>query len=288
MELSLYWETPLEQWISASYEKRGILSQSDLDIDLIAESFGIDIVYHKGRTAADNKLGVVFLHNSHNSEDLANMRKSFFHELCHILRHVGDQRRMPDLFRQAQESEAERFSLYAAIPFFMLTKLQLPARRSEAISKISKEFRVSSEFAKQRLDQIQERISGEEFLATFTEVSATKEDVEDDNEGNLLQRISAFYDYNDYSRPHTLVIEQRDGFNWEKPLHIEVERNYKSCDLPSYMSRESASVLSGDLSVFPDRKGYVTINLSRVAWRHGTTASRLYLPMEAIDDAINF
>lgn len=54
------------------------------------------------------------------------------------------------------------------------------------------------------------------------------------------------------------------------------------------MSHDSATILSGDLSILKDRKGFVAINLSRVAWRHGKLSTRLYLTMEAIDDALNF
>ncbi|WP_052088318.1 ImmA/IrrE family metallo-endopeptidase [Paenibacillus wynnii] len=290
MNFSQYFKTPLEQMIEEQYRANGILLPADLTIEKIATIFGVDVVYYDHGPFSDNEDYVIFLNR--NEEEIS-QRMIFFHELCHVVRHSGDQRWMPDMFREAQENEADRFTLYASIPFFMLENFRLPARLSEAISRAAHTFRTHPELTQQRLDQIRERIAGARFLAGFTNIddslveqSATQE--EDDNGSLLPQRIRAFYDYNDFSRPHTLVIEQREGFNWDKPLHIEVDRNYRSCDLPSYMSKESAPVLSGDLSVCPNRNGCVTINLSRVAWRHGKSVSRLYLPMEAIDDALNF
>ncbi|MRN56788.1 ImmA/IrrE family metallo-endopeptidase [Paenibacillus monticola] len=285
MNFSQYFKTPLEQMIEDQYRANGLLLPADLTIEKIAAIFEVDVVYYDQGPFSDNEDRVIFLNRYENE---ITQRTIFFHELCHVVRHSGDQRWMPDMFREAQENDAERFSHYASIPSFMLQKFKLPALRSEAISRIAHTFRTQPEFAQQRLDHIQERIADEEFLTAFSEASVAKNDVEDDNEGLLPQRISAFYDYNDFSRPHTLVIEQREGFNWDEPLHIVVDGNYKSCNLPSYMSKESAPVLSGDLSVCPDRKGCLVINLSRVAWRHGKSASRLYLPMEAIDDAVNF
>lgn len=285
MNFSQYFKTPLEQMIEDQYRAHGLLLPTDLTIENISAIFGVDVVYYDHGPFSDNEERVIFL-NQH--KEITSQRMTFFHELCHVIRHSGDQRWMPDMFREAQENDAERFSLYASIPSFMLQKFKLPALRSEAISRIAHTFRTQTEFAQQRLDQIQERIAGEEFLTAFSEASAANVNDEDDNEEIQPQRISAFYDYNDFSRPHTLVIEQREGFNWDEPLHIVVDQNYKSCKLPYHMSKESAPVLSGDLSVCPDRKGCLVINLSRVAWRHGKTASRLYLPMEEIDDAINF
>ncbi|MCY9577897.1 ImmA/IrrE family metallo-endopeptidase [Paenibacillus alvei] len=42
----------------------------------------------------------------------------FLHELCHLLRHAGNQTIMPEQFTQAQEAEADAFTMYAAMPNF--------------------------------------------------------------------------------------------------------------------------------------------------------------------------
>ncbi|WP_234541377.1 tyrosine-type recombinase/integrase [Paenibacillus pseudetheri] len=80
-----------------------------------------------------------------------NSVRFFFHELCHVIRHSGDQRWMPDLFREAQEIDADRFALYATIPFFMLDQITLPIHRSEAISLLALEFHAYPELVDQAL-----------------------------------------------------------------------------------------------------------------------------------------
>lgn len=101
-------------------------------------------------------------------------------------------------------------------------------------------------------------------------------------------RIRSLYGLEDLSRPQALVIEQLQGFNWDEHLLLNVERSYKLHDSSFYRSKRDATVLTGDLSLPPNQRGYVKINLSRVAWRHGQSVKRLILPMEAVDEAINF
>lgn len=85
-----------------------------------------------------------------------------------------------------------------------------------------------------------------------------------------------------------MVIENLNGFDWSDELHVEIDGNIKSCDPKPLIIRDGAFVTTGNLSVTHNRTGYISINMSRVAWRHGQTATRLFLPMEAIDDAINY
>lgn len=291
-----YQTPPLEKKITELYRRHDINKPSHLSIELLAKKFNVWVHYHNKRSKGiEVSKGVysMFLDNRL-PEDL--QRLEFFHELCHLLRHAGNQIIMPEQFTIAQENEADRFVFYAAIPFFMIEKLSLPYTRGEAIGYISREFKVPLNFARKRFEQIEDRIRQGEYLAAFNYTSTSDEIIHESTEGYISPtygirseaHIQAYYNWDgDCSRPDILVIEHPEGFDWDKQLEIEVERNYKSCDMPSYTSPEFATVLSGDLSI-PERRGYVTINLSRVAWRHGTAVSRLYLPMEAIEDAINF
>ncbi|NJJ41563.1 hypothetical protein [Paenibacillus apii] len=195
---------------------------------------------------------------------------------------------MPELFRQMQDADADRFSLYAGIPFFMLESIPLPAAEEEAAGQLAAIFQVPPEFALQRLRQIQERIAGAEFLAAaFTYPAATQE-AHLPITANSEPVIRGIYGLEDLSRPHTLVITQRGGFDWESPLLIDVDGYFKSVDSQPHSYRDGAVVRSGDLKIPRNRAGYVTIDMGRVASRHGQTANRLFLPMEAVDDAINF
>lgn len=293
MNFSNYIKTPLEQWIEEQYRTNGVLIPQDLDIDRIAMIFGVDIVYYDNNSFSDNDDKVIFIDRRYEQTE---QRKAFFHELCHVIRHSGDQRWMPDLFREAQENDANRFALYAPIPFFMLEQIKLPVNRSELISLLVSDYQCFPDFVELRFKQVEDRISNSEFISTFTYGGTTKSNYElTVNEASDLDliylqqpRIHSLYGLDDFSRPHALVIEQRLGFDWNKPLHLNVERNYKLLSQSFYRTRYDATVQPGDLSVPPNQSEYVTINLSRVAWRHGQDVTRLILPLEAIDDAINF
>lgn len=155
MLFSYYQETPLEQWISTEYMSHGIMAPEQLDIDHIAQAFGVELIYEACPSFSDNEDKVIFL-NKQTQE--INARLIFFHELCHVLRHAGDQRVMPHLFKHAQETEAEQFVLYAAVPFYMLSRLSIPDQHCEAIPFIAEQFQVTPELAERRLDQVQRRV----------------------------------------------------------------------------------------------------------------------------------
>lgn len=292
MNFSNYFRTPLEQWIEEQYRSNGVYTPLDLDIDKIAMIFGVDIVYYDSSPFSENEAKVIFLDRR---DDCIGQRKIFFHELCHVIRHSGDQRWMPNLFREAQENDANQFALYAMVPFFMLEQMQLPVNRSEVISLLVSEFHVYLDFAKSRLNQIENRITESKLMSTFTYAGQSPLGLnttiyESPVTGlDYLQkpRIRSLYGLEDFSRPHALVIEQLQGFNWDGHLLLNVERSYKLHDSSFYRSRQEATVLPGDISL-PPQRGYVKINLSRVAWRHGQSVTRLILPMDAVDEAINF
>lgn len=166
MLFSYYQETHLEQWINSKYQSSGLLDAVQHDIERIAEAFDIELVYAACPSFSDNEERVIFL-NKHTDDVMA--RVIFFHELCHVLRHAGDQRSMPSLFKDAQEAEADQFVLYAAVPFYMFEKLPVPDQRNEAIPYIADAFRIPLELAEQRLDQIQRRVLHGSLMAAAQE-----------------------------------------------------------------------------------------------------------------------
>ncbi|WP_334075208.1 ImmA/IrrE family metallo-endopeptidase [Paenibacillus sp. A14] len=174
MLFSYYRETELEQWISGKYLTHGIISPAEHDIEHIANAFDIDLVYEECPSFSDNEERVIFL-NKHADDVTA--RVIFFHELCHVLRHAGDQRIMPAMFKSAQETEAEQFVLYAAIPFYMFAKLPVPDQRSEAIAYLAETFRVPCGLAEHRLDQIQRRVLHGSLIAAAKEADRQRQSV---------------------------------------------------------------------------------------------------------------
>ncbi|WP_186328450.1 ImmA/IrrE family metallo-endopeptidase [Paenibacillus sp. 32O-W] len=83
--------------------------------------------------------------------------EDFLHELCHVLRHAGNQMQLPGAFVDYQEWDAECFVMYAAIPYSMYQKLILPNRESEAIDIVAREFGCTHTLAERRLQQIRRR-----------------------------------------------------------------------------------------------------------------------------------
>ncbi|ULO07174.1 ImmA/IrrE family metallo-endopeptidase [Paenibacillus sp. 19GGS1-52] len=283
MDLSKYFKTPLEQSIEDVYVENKLLNSWDLTIDNLTAIFNVEVTNTKSQAFSDNEQRIIFL----SSNDIPDkQRRSFFHELGHIVRHSGDQRNMPDLFQQMQEADAERFSLYASIPFFMLEKLSLPKSGKHAAGYIGSIFHIPPAYAMRRLRQIRERISGTEYLSTTSTYIAASRKANPSYLVSTHPVIKGMYGLDDLSRPHTLVIEQRGGFDWEKPLYIEVDHSIKSVDPYSYSLRDGAVVYSGDLSIAHERA--MTIDMKRIATRYGQEANRLYLPVEAMDDALNF
>jgi Zn-dependent peptidase ImmA (M78 family) len=158
--LSSYIPTELEKKIEKMYKEKGILSPKDLEIINVSKMFNVKIDLsingQPQRAIWDDDTSVIFLDPNHQEEK---QREIFFHELGHPLLHCGNQSKMKsNAFRELQESQAKQFQIYASIPFFMLSDLDIPAYESQIINLIRTEFKVTRSFAKKRLEQIKRRI----------------------------------------------------------------------------------------------------------------------------------
>lgn len=152
-----YRTTPLEQWIEQLWLKSGIVSPSQLNIDDVAGRLDVWVHFMQDTSRALEYMGLrsILIDKRQGREA---QWEDFLHELCHILRHAGNQTTMPRLFCEGQEAEANRFVLYASTPFFMLRELKLPDRMDEASEFIASHFGVTHELASKRLEQIQRRM----------------------------------------------------------------------------------------------------------------------------------
>ncbi|WP_051925659.1 ImmA/IrrE family metallo-endopeptidase [Brevibacillus borstelensis] len=166
--LSYYQQTDLEKSVSQFYLRLGIIHPSDLSEETIASALDIELFrepypsmcYQEGDYTS-------ILIDSRQSR--ATQREHFYHELGHILRgHVGKQHKMIKSFRRLQEEQAEHFTIYAAIPFYMVSKLLLPQDERDTVKLFADEFGVTYELASRRLYQIKNRIyhgwAREQFL----------------------------------------------------------------------------------------------------------------------------
>lgn len=163
MELSLYKPTETEEWISFIYQKNGIHSAADMDLDHIAAIFRAMIELHpyESKVIWSSNFALIYLHALLSKEQ---RREHFFHELGHIVRHCGDQFAMPESFIELQEQQAAQFQLYAAMPAFMLNEFIHDVYSWGAFEKILAEaFCLPIRFVQKRLDQIMNRLRLAQF-----------------------------------------------------------------------------------------------------------------------------
>lgn len=181
MNLTLYKMTPLEEWITAKYLEHSICLPEDLEINRVADVFGGEITYLRTRSHArwedDGTSEFMIILDSRLDESSA--RGEFFHELCHPLRHVGDQKMLPKAFRDLQEMQASLFQQYAAIPFFMVHDLDMPVYEKDIPLYLAHVFNVPVSLSNRRFNQIKGRISQEEFsqrIASYCQSIYSKAD----------------------------------------------------------------------------------------------------------------
>lgn len=150
-----YQPTPLEQWVENLYRMHGITESQQLNIDEVSSRMNV-WVYHldQGSQTIDNNglYSICVDRRLTKSEQW----EDFLHELCHVVRHAGNQIRMPTGFLEMQETEAQMFQLYAAIPYFMLPE-RLPDIEHDILNYFMDHFGVTYELAELRLDQIRRR-----------------------------------------------------------------------------------------------------------------------------------
>ncbi|MCA1021827.1 ImmA/IrrE family metallo-endopeptidase [Halobacillus litoralis] len=149
-----YTTTHLEDWVSYWYIRRGFLSPDQLKAAKIAKK--MDIFVHR-----KPKPSSYLIHGRYKGitldarEDKLVQKEQFYHELGHILRHVGIQSMMPQAFRELQERDARHFTLYAALPFHMVSKYDLSDE--QIIERWVNDFKITSELSELRLNKIKER-----------------------------------------------------------------------------------------------------------------------------------
>lgn len=143
----------VEEYITKAYRQNDITSPHDLDISRISDIWSIHLEYTNTTRAFaqwDSSTRRIFLPNKLSK---AEQRVAYFHELCHVLRHVGNQRTMPESFRNLQEVQAEHFILFASMPYFMIKNHLI-----ESPSLIAEEFQMPINYVYKRLSYIQSKI----------------------------------------------------------------------------------------------------------------------------------
>jgi Zn-dependent peptidase ImmA (M78 family) len=147
----LYTTTALEDWVTDFYKRLNIFTPKDINEQKIAYELRIFLRYKEENSFYINGRFRSITIDSRLTSKI--QRQIFYHELCHILRHVGRQTIMPGAFRELQERDARHFSRYAAIPHHMLSFIDFDS--PYVVEEMSDTFKVTPVLCIERLEQIQ-------------------------------------------------------------------------------------------------------------------------------------
>lgn len=146
----IYHTSHLEDFVEEIYKQINITEASHISKETIAGRLGIWLHYWDGKSKGierKNGLNSILIDES---LDSTVQWHEFGHELCHILRHSGNQLYMTDSFKRLQEEQANIFAYHFCVPTFMLHDLKLPGHIHQAAVIISDTFNVSYSFAAKR------------------------------------------------------------------------------------------------------------------------------------------
>ncbi|OKL37034.1 ImmA/IrrE family metallo-endopeptidase [Domibacillus mangrovi] len=148
----VYTKTHLEDFIQNLYTNIGIHHPQQLNLVEISTKLGIVIDYIDGISKCIEHEQFSFIMLNQNLSPAVQWQE-FAHELCHLLRHAGNQYTLPPFFLKMQEWQANSFALHFCVPTFMLEKLELTDHKQVAISIIAQTFGVEYDFAEERLER---------------------------------------------------------------------------------------------------------------------------------------
>lgn len=155
--MSLYVLTPIEEYIQRLYAEMNIEYPEQLDLMDIASRLNIWIYFHDMSSRAIERNGLYSMVIDRRLSS-AEQWQDFGHELCHLLRHAGNQLNTHEPFISYQEAQAEQFALHFCIPTFMLNHLRLPWEKEEAVTVVAETFNVTYPFALQRLEKFKRKV----------------------------------------------------------------------------------------------------------------------------------
>ncbi|PAE70602.1 ImmA/IrrE family metallo-endopeptidase [Bacillus licheniformis] len=146
-----FYLSTLEEDAKKIYMRLNIFQPEQINVEKIASAFNIYLHYEEADSSMfciDGNYSIV-LDNRLSPE---RQWEDFAHELCHVLKHYGNQFIMNKMFRQLQEFQANSFMYHFCVPTFKLLKMAFPQLESEAIKLIGDTFNVTYPFATKRLE----------------------------------------------------------------------------------------------------------------------------------------
>ena len=282
-----YQMTALEEFLEVIYSRIGIIEPHQITVEEISHRLNVWVHYANVRSRAlESVAGMysMFLDSRTPSKD---QHLEFLHELCHLLRHAGNQTVLPELFTQAQEHEANLFVMYAAIPFSMFAKLSIPDQRGEAINYIAHNFQVTHEFAEQRLDQIQRRELQGLFDAVMNEHTVHNEVAATSEVPTGGTSVYAYYDSNtDTPGPSQIIIDANTAaMNSKSDLFFPVDGPFERLEIDNLHDYKCTQLSIRD---FRYKDGQIGIDFPAIYSKYGGAAKRFLLQMKDIEQVLIF
>ncbi|MBP3950297.1 ImmA/IrrE family metallo-endopeptidase [Bacillus suaedae] len=148
-----------EKQITEIMRMKGIRTVSDLTTENICIAFDIDLHFEprRSRCIFEDDFAVVILDSR---LPRLQQRGKFFHELSHIIAHVGDQKRLNEPFKDLQETQAYWISLYTSMPRYLF---EPAAIKYQSIQKLQQIFDLPEDMIIARFESIKRERKRQEF-----------------------------------------------------------------------------------------------------------------------------
>ncbi|MNU94237.1 hypothetical protein D3C71_841960 [compost metagenome] len=284
--------THLEQFLEELYTAHGICHPDQITINDLSDKLDVWVHFVDLESRAYESrhgLHTMFIDRRQTPEK---QRLDFLHELCHLLRHAGNQLALPELFTKAQEAEAEQFVLYACMPYSMLSKLTLPVLRADALQYIAKVFQVPLTLAEQRYDQILRRKFEGDLAVSIKKQTEATLFVRDDNDSFVPEesqtcKVFAYYDPSgEFDGPSQLVVCINSQCSFpDQEVHICLDEPFDRLNDEDPSALSGVPVTAQDLRI---SNGKVILMLYRIAQKYGRSTNRFVLQMKDINSLLQF
>ncbi|MEK4060990.1 MULTISPECIES: ImmA/IrrE family metallo-endopeptidase [Paenibacillus] len=276
-----YKKTHLEQFIEHIYLDHHITSPEQITIHDLSIKLNINVQYSPISSRAYESVSGMRCILLDSRISPIRQRFDFLHELCHMLRHVGNQIVLPNQFVKAQEEDAHKFVLYATMPYFMIRAYVLSDDYNQAIHQLSSIFGVPREMAKLRFDQILRREYEGELLSGRTLHNKFKKNPNTHSNHVKETKVLAYYDpYSNFDGPDQLIVcLDYKTLTTQYEIVIPMDERFQEIELEALNDIVVESTISGDLICFD---GQLTLQVHQLVYRCGYSKRNFVLHMRDI------
>lgn len=276
-----YKKTHLEQFVEQLYMDHHIKVPEQITIQDLASDLDIYVHYSPISSRAYESASGIRCILLDSRIPPMKQRLDFLHELCHILRHAGNQIHLPSLFIKAQEEDAEKFVLYASMPYFMISPQHIPEDYNQAIEHLSSTFGVPREMAKLRFDQILRREYEGELINGWDKhgLSTPEKLLQSDYPDETI--MFAYYDpYSTFDGPDQLIVcLDSKTLSTQTEIIIPIDERFPELEWETLKDLAVEPTISGDVICFD---GQLTLQIHQLVYRYGFSKRTFVLHMRDV------